>query len=254
MTSRAPIASAALSAVLVSLNAAGALSAQSVSLTKPLAAEASRLVGFVLDDASRQPVPGVFVTLEGHPRGQMTDERGRFAFGDVDRDVDPLKLTAIKLGYISGKTSIENTGATQTLVFLVPDPVTLEGLTVTLDRFERRRRSIPFAMRVFDHEDLVNSRLDPPEFIRQRMVTRTCGDFDSDVCVRSRGAWRRLRLYLNDFPMLGGLGFLNGYPTHLIHSMEVIPECGMVRVYTRRFIERVARTGSPPRGIRNCSL
>ena len=117
MTSRALIASAALSAVLVSLNAAGALSAQSVSLTKPLADKASRLVGFVLDDASSQPIPGVFVTLEGHPRGQMTDERGRFAFGDLDfdRDAGPLKLTAIKLGYISAKTSIENTGATQTL-------------------------------------------------------------------------------------------------------------------------------------------
>lgn len=252
MTSRALAASAVLSAAVVSLAAAGTLPAQSVSLAEPPADEVSRLVGFVLDDASGQPIPGVFVTLEGHARGQMTDERGRFAFGDLDSG--PLKLTAIKLGYISAKTSIENTGATQALVYMIPDPVTLEGLTVTLDRFERRRRSIPFAMRVFDHEDLVNSRLDPPEFIRQRMVTRTCGDFDSDVCVRSRGAWRRLTLYMNDFRMLGGLGFLNGYPTHLIHSMEVIPACGMVRVYTRRFIERVARTGSPPRGIRNCSL
>ncbi|HUP18358.1 MAG TPA: hypothetical protein VM778_00230, partial [Gemmatimonadota bacterium] len=58
--------------------------------------------------------------------------------------------------------------------------------------------------------------------------------------VLSRGRGLPLQVWVNETPQLLGIEILGSYSPRDIHSLEVIAGCGMIRVYTRDFMEGVA--------------
>ncbi len=72
--------------------------------------------------------------------------------------------------------------------------------------------------------------------------TRPCGP---DECVMVRGRPRRLTVVVDEIPAWGGLQDLTLYTPEDLHSVEFVPSCAVVRVYTRWFIERMARRNIP---------
>jgi hypothetical protein len=49
-----------------------------------------------------------------------------------------------------------------------------------------------------------------------------------------------LQVWVDETPQLLGVEILSSYSPREIHTLEVIPGCGMVRVYTHDFMESVA--------------
>ena len=208
--------------------------------------------GHVLDVESGHPVSGALVELEGDGRAMMTDEAGRFRFGNLGRG--PWKLVASQLGYITLKLPIDDMGETQVLVRLIPDPIVLEGLAVTLDRLEQRRKRIPFAVTVLDREALAFEISDASQIIERRsgFSVFACSATYQALCARIRGSVVLLRVFIDDIPRFGGFDELAVYQGRELYSVEVIPLCKMVRLYTTNYMEHLAKTGQPLRRLRGC--
>ena len=66
------------------------------ALADPGAAQ-DRLAGRVVNAASRQPLPGAQVVIEGTERGTLTDARGRFLLMNVPEE--QVTLRVVMIGY-----------------------------------------------------------------------------------------------------------------------------------------------------------
>ena len=85
-----------------------------------------------------------------------------------------------------------------------PDPVLLEGLEIVSDRFERRRRAVATSVRAFDEETIASSGYwSAADFVdlRAGVITTPCG---MSRCVYYRGQRVSPRVYLDEFPLMGG--------------------------------------------------
>src|SRR5688572_22683718 len=62
------------------------------------------VAGTVSDSSTRQPVPGVQVTIVGTSRGSVTDEAGRYVIRSVPSG--SVEVRAQRLGYGAGTRSV----------------------------------------------------------------------------------------------------------------------------------------------------
>ena len=221
----------------------------------------STIVGHVLDSQQGMPLAGVFVEIVDGP-SSFTDERGRFSFDDLAPG--PWVLRASRLGYHGVDLQVEDLIENQVLVPLVPDPVLLEGLEVTLNRLEERRTSLPYSVRFIPEEDLRYSIRNVADVISDRAGFQVfpCSDGPTlpgarvvgglGLCARIRGTVDSLYVYVDDMRRYGGLVELATYQARDLNSVEVITSCRMIRLYTNSFIAFLARTGRPPGRIRGC--
>lgn len=220
----------------------------------------STIVGHVLDSQQGKPLAGVLVEIVDGPTA-FTDERGRFSFDDLDPG--PWVLRATRLGYHGMELNIEDLIENQVLVPLVPDPVLLEGLEVTLNRLAERRTSLPYSVRLIPEEDLRNSIRNVADVISDRAGFRIfpCSSptlpgaragAGEGLCARIRGTVDSLYVYVDDMRRYGGFEELVTYQARDLNSVEVITTCRMVRLYTHSFITFLARTGRRPGPIRGC--
>lgn len=221
----------------------------------------STIVGHVLDSQQGKPLAGVLVEIVDGPTA-FTDERGRFSFDDLDPG--PWVLRATRLGYHGVELDIEDLIENQVLVPLVPDPVLLEGLEVTLNRLAERRTSLPYSVRLIPEEDLRNSIRNVADVVRDRAGFRVfpCSESPTlpgartagglGLCARIRGTVDSLYVYVDDMRRYGGLEELATYQARDLNSVEVITTCRMIRLYTNSFIAFLARTGRPLARIRGC--
>lgn len=205
------------------------------------------IAGRAVDAATGEPVEGVVIAIPALGRDAVSNASGGFRFAGLPAGLYRFHL--VRLGYVTAIVAVE-VERTGTLVFhLIAKPIVLEGIEVVLDRLEDRRRSIPYAVRAFGPERL--GRLGSPsleDFVRHRSgvpfvnCPRRRGSLAPPRrdCVLSRGRGLPLQVWVNETPQLLGIEILGSYSPRDIHTLEVIPGCEMIRVYTHDFMEGVA--------------
>lgn len=224
------------------------------------------VTGQVVDATTGSPLDGAAITIQGTALRVFTNADGRFMF----RAVPPGEHVWLidRLGYADWEQPFSAAPFDQLRIGLMPKPVALENITVTVDRLEARReqaaisvhtvtpgeiRSSPSILAI----ELVESRgpwavvqcpanlgatvypsdqENPPDESTlvdpgQRTYVPT------DFCVRYRGRAIRPAVCLDDRPIT--LVELLAYSSAEIHAMDFVGGARpQVRLYTEGFLEK----------------
>lgn len=164
------------------------------------------LQGRVLDERGSVPVVGAVVLLDGRSRVAVSDATGAFAFTGLS--AGPHLLRVRRLGYLETERSVTlapGTGAVT--VRLVPDPLRLEGVTVSV---------APSSLRGLVYDEL-SGRQVPGAVVRlserRAVLTDSIGLFDFGEIPSERGL-----LLVEQF------GYESLYvtlPTDFAHPLEI---------------------------------
>lgn len=211
------------------------------------------VTGVVVDSATGAPLAGATVRATGTPFATVARDDGRFELRGL-RPGDHL-LTVDFLGYGAALrlVTLEGAGAAADLgtLRLPPQPVLLEALEVTVSRIAQRRRRHTKSVRAMEGRDLVGVAGSARNVVEQRLgvvptrclmaYSATDGPTSSGRCMLTRGTFRPISVVVDERPALGGLDELDLYPAHELYAVEVYPADATIRVYTKDFVERVAR-------------
>lgn len=208
------------------------------------------LTGEILDGLIDAPVIAAVVKVPALRRFAFTDVNGRFFFTDFPEGT--WEIIVEHLGYNTVEGTVALTEGNGLFLRMTPDPVALEGLEV-MTRSDRllaeRRQRFPYRITRISPtmlSDAINA--DPTAIFRRNAMSyiSACpgrpgraADWMTPDCVMKRGGPARIRIYLDEFPMAGGMVHLSAMPKEMIHSMDWIQETAQLRVYTRKFIQRL---------------
>ncbi|HEX8360507.1 MAG TPA: carboxypeptidase-like regulatory domain-containing protein [Longimicrobium sp.] len=205
------------------------------------------LEGRVLDARTGRPLPLATVEIPRLRRSTVTDDEGRFDFGRVPAGEHGIVVRLV--GYNSHSLPVEARSGAPVEVRLAEDPVLLTGLTVTVNRFDRRTRSVPYSVHVHTKRDVYNSAArDAAEFVirRANMIRTACRSMWQSQCFSIQGTSTEPRVYIDDVFMAGGMDILAVIPREDVNRVEVIRSGTVIRVYTDRFMEWAARSNYRP--------
>ncbi len=208
------------------------------------------LTGQIVDAVNETPVIAAVVKVPDLRRFAFTDVNGRFALTDFPEGT--WNIVVEQLGYHTLDGSVTVAEGNGLFLRLNPDPVELEGLRVRTrseQLLERRRRRTPFRVVRIPTETIANAiNPDPTAIFRFNAaapITGCSGEADEWMtpgCVVVKGSPTPISIFLDEGPLLGGMVEFAALSNLEIHSMEWIPRMAMLRVYTRRFIERLDNT------------
>lgn len=210
----------------------------------------------IVDAVTTGPLPGVAVWYTDRDRAYTTGEDGTVVIPKVKGRFLHLDLTL--LGYVDSRATIDLSEAEgQQTISLAPRPVVLEGIAVTTDRLESRRKAAPASVRVFDRERLLNSpAFDVVDFVRMHGALRpsACsrrgrssilnqGGFEPrwgsiGNCSMVRGGVQQLSVVIDE--RTGSLGELSLLRPDEVYELEIYGGGRQIRVYTNWFMELVA--------------
>lgn len=207
-----------------------------------------RLIGEVRDFTNEQPISDATVKVLESGRIELTDRNGFFAFDSVPPGTWTFEVSAF--GY---ETSVEASPVAPRSLLLVrlrPAPIQVQGLYVSVvERLVRRRMAAPSRVFAWDRTELEPAiSPDVGSFVRTRGVAEfvSCGGElspnDLPNCFMSRGRPTRLRIFLDDIEQMDAIGTANlwAHDPRDLWSVEFLPGCRELRVYTRRFMELVS--------------
>lgn len=205
------------------------------------------LVGEVRDYETEQPVADIAVEILELGRVEVTDRNGFFRFDTLL--AGPWTFETSGLGY---RTNVETSvigPRSLLLIRLEPEPMDIEGLYVSVvQRLVRRRLAAPSRVVAWERAELGAAIApDVGSFVRTRGVARfvRCGgeysETDLPNCFIHRGLPTRLTVYLDDIalPPAEGTSTLWTHDPHDLWSVEFLPGCAQLRIYTRRFMRLV---------------
>lgn len=221
------------------------LDAQAVEGDEPVI----HLIGQVVDGGTGQAVVGASVSVSETERFDITDNEGRFA---LSVPVGSVILVVEQIGYAELRESVTaNAEGGPIRLELEPRPVVLEGLHVMVDRLARRRLATAMSVQTLGPEELAHAGADLFEALRSGsgMIVVRC-PIESEIvdgCVYRRGKVTQPSVYIDELPAEGGLSELALYSPAEIYAVEVYGTGAQVRVYTRIFMDRIARS---PRALR----
>jgi hypothetical protein len=203
---------------------------------REVAADSLSIHGRVADWSSGLPVAFATVRAPQVGRSALTDSEGRFVLRDLP--AGPLMIEVQQLGY-EPHDLIVNIGPASpgVEIELMPDPVVLEGIVAAVDRFGERTRRIPYDVYAWGEADLA-------EFGRPSVLAflddKRWLDCDIERCMTLVQARRREPfLFIDEIER--PWKYLETYNTDELYRVEFIRNCPMVRIYTRAYMERVAR-------------
>ena len=231
----------------------------------PAAAQRATLKGQVVDVESGQPIAAAVVEVMPRHEKALTDAQGRFT---VRTTLGEHVIMADAMGFGSVMTPVELADAElEVQVALAKDPVMLQGIVATASRLESRRRAYPYAVHALDAAQIATSGApDMSILVRERLgVTFTeCSRYAPGFalatsrrldpfagasgymgCVYSRGAAAQSAVYVDEVRMPDA-GILALYGPQDVAAVEVYHNGEQIRVYTRWFMERAARTNYRP--------
>jgi hypothetical protein len=208
---------------------------------------ATALVGEVRDVADERPIGGAVVRIVELDRRAITDRNGFFSFDSIPEGMWTFEASG--LGYETSREASVIRERSFLFIRLQQAPIEIEGVTVSvLQRLERRRLAAPARVIAWDREELEKVVApDVGSFIRTRGIVQfvSCGDeFSQDDlpnCYIGKGARKRLRLFIDDMEVMKAIGTstLWAYDPRDLWSVEFIPLCAELRIYTRQFMELV---------------
>ena len=116
---------------------AGALMAATDTRAQGL--ERGVIEGAVVDSATGAPRPGVAVTLDGTSRGMLTDDAGRFVFGDLVPGSYTLRTRQLSYRPLARIVFVRAGAATPVLLHIASAPITLGAVRARARSPERDR-------------------------------------------------------------------------------------------------------------------
>lgn len=223
--------------------------------------------GRVVEVGTDRPVPLAWVTVPQAGIRIQADSAGVFLARGVPSDQEVL-IRIEQLGYRPRTLRVPSYGRdSEFVVELQPEPVELEGLEVEAERvynvrelMRRRLRGSDFLATVRGQLDLLSS--DAPQMVdylweEARALVVPCPGTDQPRswanCMRLRGRVVPVVFCIDDLRAPGGLEMLYSYKPEDLFRVEVLPYTNpkQVRIYTRPYAARLARTGKAP-GLRSC--
>jgi len=221
-----------------------ALLAGSGSAQDLLAQGRVRIRGRVLDGVTRTPVAGAFVSRSYSDTGVLTDSLGLFTLELLTDFSYPI--TVENLGYRTLDVVLNPTAPEEfTTVLLPPDPLAIQGLSVLVDRFARRRRTYVGPVRVVDHDRLLNG----PSQSALELVTRSvpfgrpCRTSFDELCTVRRGREQVVQICIDERPAFAGARELESYDAKELYMVEVYGWGSEIRVYSRWYVDRMLSGG-----------
>ncbi len=242
----------AIASLTLALCGAGtSLHAQAVpsmgqEIARPSGQARTDLEGVVLDARTGKPLGMATIEIPQLRRSTVTDSEGRFQIARIPTGEYGMVVRLV--GYRAHSRPIAALDGAPVEVRLAEDPVLLKGLTVTVNRFDRRMRAVPYAVQVHTKADVYNSAApDAAEFVIRRagMFRTTCPGVQNQ-CFSIRGTSTSPRVYVDDAFMAGGIDMLHNIPREEINRVEVIRSGTVIRVYTDHFMEWAARRNYRP--------
>ena len=208
------------------------------------------LTGEILDGLIDAPVIAAVIKVPALRRFAFTDVNGRFFFTDFPEGT--WEVIVEHLGYNTVEGTVMLTEGNGLFLRMTPNPVALEGLKI-MTRSDRllaeRRQRFPFRVTRISPTMLAEAiNADPAAIFRRNSLSYISAcptrpsratDWMTPDCVMKSGGAARIRIYLDEFPMAGGMTHLSAIAREMIHSMDWIPEKAELRVYTKAFIQRL---------------
>lgn len=208
------------------------------------------LTGEIVDGLIDAPVIAAVIKVPELRRFAFTDVNGRFHFSDFPEGT--WEIIVEHLGYNTVEGTVTLTEGNGLFLRMTPNPVALEGLEV-MTRSDRllaeRRQRFPFRVTRISPRMLTEAiNADPTAIFRRNSLSYIAAcpapptratDWMTPDCVMKSGGAARIRIYLDEFPMAGGMIHLSAMAKEMIHSMDWIPENAQLRVYTKAFIQRL---------------
>jgi hypothetical protein len=239
-------------------------------LAAPSAAQKSATItGIVGDGTTGAPVVGATVAIPALNVVAITDSAGAFTLTGVAEGTYEWVIAAF--GYVPLQQESMLRDGDHFRAGLLPRPLELEGLVVTvpeIDRvLERRQRAAGTSVQLYTREQIQRSGLPLAEmFVTQRarlvLCPMTLGSdglsdptaassaaaaaqeatqFQVPACVRSRGRTVAAKVYLNDRLTTGGVLELLSYHSSELYAVEIRNAGREIRVFTNAFMSRVAQ-------------
>lgn len=207
--------------------------------------------GEVRDFINDRPIKEAIVQIAELNRSAVTDSNGYFEFSDLV----PGRYTIVtgSFGYETNRESSQIPYMAIMVVRIQPLAVALPGIEVSVERLvhqlEVRRLSLPVASTTFKPEVLhATNAPDVASFIRARTPVYILEDPNLQHLVyRFRGEIRRLRVCLDEVAVSSR--FLEVMGPRDLARVELYQSLGMIRMYTRDFLDRAAEKGFSPTQI-----
>ena len=129
------------------------------------------------------------------------------------------------------------------IIAIERDPILLQGLEVTVDRLERRRRFYPGLVRVVSQDDLALSAANTAyDIVRRNVPTlRPCVNQVWNECVMRRGSVQPLVVCIDERPAWGGRDELEAYAAEELYMVEFYDMGRAVRLYTRWYVDTMMK-------------
>lgn len=262
---RSPVPCIVLLTVLATLQVdADRLAAQEEAVTIDV-------TGVVGDAQSGAPIANAVVALPEHGLRTVTDERGRFA---LHVPVGEQRWLFRMLGYADWEEDLELDDGEFLRVGLLPQPIALENITVTVDRLASRRKMSSRSVHAIGWDEIrfsagasaaevMRSRspspargcpvgsaparqAPPPNHTARVTPTRTRappGGANPDIgyCIRWRGQVVSPIIYMDDGLSPIPIDIVMAFAPHDIHTIEFYDFGRYVLIYTVDFV----RSGKP---------
>lgn len=198
--------------------------------------------GIVVDSASGAPIPGADVRVRGTKIYAITDPEGRFSLRLAESDA----LVDINmLGYESVMLPLWTPRDTFVTIRLQPNAILLDALEVTVNRLAERRARYTGSVRAIGPATIVWFRYNNAfEVLNRGLISlEPCGPRSEFSCTRRFGRLAQPIVFVDEKRRAGGVDVLKDWQASEIHSMEVYDGGGFIRVYTKQFMEHLARNG-----------
>lgn len=218
---------------------AGAFLCAATSVT-PLAAQqpTGTITGQVIDSATRQPIAGVNVVVEGTRLGTITRDDGTFTIVGVPAGTHTVRARRIGFGSVPIVVNVAG-GSTVSVAFELGKRAAVLDEVVVVGYTTQRRSSITGAVATVDMTDLQSRRVpDVAQALQGQVagltVTQSTGAPGEEISIRIRGEGtigNNSPLFIVDGVPSRDISFLN--PAD-VQSMTVLKDASAASIYGSR--------------------
>lgn len=208
--------------------------------------QVERVEGRVVSAATGRPLALAQVEIPGMRRSATTDAEGRFRLFRVPAGEHAVQVQLI--GYQARSVTVA--AGEEVTVKLDEDPVMLSAITVTVNRFDRRLKAVPTAVRVLGPQEIASSTVtDARELVLRQtgMIAAPCRSVETTPpCFVVRGSVTRPQVFLDDAPAPAGMDALAALSRDALSRIEIIRDGAVINAYTDQFVEWAARNRYRP--------
>jgi TonB-linked SusC/RagA family outer membrane protein len=218
---------------------AGAVLCAAASLN-PLGAQqpTGTITGMVVDSATRQPIAGVNVVVEGTRLGTISRDDGTFTIGGVPAGTHTVRARRIGYGSVPVIVSVTD-GSSVAVAFALEKRAAVLDQIVVVGYTTQRQASITGSVATVDMEDLASRRVpDVAQALQGQVagvtVTQSTGAPGEEISIRIRGEGtigNNSPLFIVDGIPSRDISFLNPGD---VESMTVLKDASAASIYGSR--------------------